>query len=82
MPVDGVSGATRSAGIQTLRFDNKKSTLAKLSAGNYKLVVEAVREEGGRELLKIPFSWPIKTALLAKIQGEHELGAITLELKP
>ncbi|MEO8000534.1 MAG: DUF2271 domain-containing protein [Arenimonas sp.] len=82
MPVDGISGATRSAGIQTLRFDNKKSVLAKLPDGNYKLVVEAVREEGGRELLKIPFSWPIKTAQIAKAQGEHELGAITLELKP
>ena len=82
MPVDGVSGATRSAGIQTLRFDNKKSVLAKLPAGNYQLVVEAVREEGGRELLKIPFSWPIKSSQKMKAQGEHELGAIALELKP
>lgn len=82
MPVDGVSGATRSAGIQTLRFDNKKSVLAKLPAGNYQLVVEAVREEGGRELLKIPFSWPIKSNQKLRAQGEHELGAIALELKP
>lgn len=82
MPVDGVSGATRSAGVQTLRFDNKKSLLAKLSPGNYQLVVEAVREEGGRELLKIPFSWPIKSKQKMKAQGEYELGAIALELKP
>jgi len=82
LPVDGISGATRSAGTQVLRFDDTKGVLAKLPAGNYSLVVEAVREEGGRELLKIPFSWPAKKARQLKAQGEHELGAIGLELKP
>ncbi|MGH8107501.1 MAG: DUF2271 domain-containing protein [Arenimonas sp.] len=82
MPVDGISGATRSAGVQILRFDNKKGVLAKLPAGKYTLVVEAVREEGGRELLKIPFVWPSKAAQKLKAQGQHELGAIALDIKP
>jgi hypothetical protein len=82
LPVDGMSGATRAAGTHVLRFNNKKGLLAKLPAGNYSLVVEAVREEGGRELLKIPFSWPNKTPQNLKVQGKNELGAITLEIKP
>lgn len=82
MPVDGMSGATRAAGTHVLRFNNKKGLLAKLPAGNYSLVVEAAREEGGRELLKIPFTWPSKTPQNLKVQGKNELGAITLEIKP
>lgn len=82
LPVDGVSGATRAAGTHVLRFDNKKGLLAKLPAGSYSLVVEAAREEGGRELLKIPFTWPSKTPQNLKAQGKNELGAITLEIKP
>ncbi|MGH8498800.1 MAG: DUF2271 domain-containing protein, partial [Methylococcales bacterium] len=30
MPVDGISGATRAAGVQTLSFNSKKGPLAKL----------------------------------------------------
>ena len=82
LPVDGVSGATRAAGTHLLRFDNKKGLLAKLPTGSYSLVVEAAREEGGRELLKIPFTWPSKTPQNLKAQGKNELGAITLEIKP
>lgn len=82
MPVDGVSGATRSAGVQVLKFNDKKGPFATLKAGNYSLVVEAVREDGDRELLKIPFAWPPKTAQQLKAQGEHELGVIGLEIKP
>ncbi|KFN43848.1 hypothetical protein N789_07835 [Arenimonas oryziterrae DSM 21050 = YC6267] len=82
LPVDGVSGATRSAGVQTLRFDDRKGVLAKLPPGDYTLVVEAVREVGGRELLKIPFTWPAKMPVQTAVQGEHELGTITLDLKP
>lgn len=82
MPVDGISGATRSVGTQVISFNDKKGPLAKLKPGNYSLVVEAVREDGDRELLKIPFAWPAKTALHKKVQGQHELGAIALDLKP
>jgi hypothetical protein len=82
LPVDGISGATRPAGTHVLRFDDKTGALAKLPPGNYTLVVEAVREVGGRELQKIPFTWPAKAPQKLKAQGEHELGAIGLELAP
>lgn len=82
MPVDGVSGATRAPGEQVLSFSSGKAPLATLPAGNYKLVVEAAREVGGRELLSLPFVWPPKKAETLNVKGKTELGAISLELKP
>ncbi len=52
------------------------------SRGGYQLVVEAVREAGGREALRIPFEWPIKAAQQGSAQGKTELGAISLTLNP
>jgi hypothetical protein len=82
LPIDGVTGATRAPGEQVLSFDSSSAALANLPAGNYKLVVEAAREEGGRELLELPFQWPTKQAQQAKAKGESELGAIVLDVKP
>ena len=36
--------------------------LAQLKPGQYAVVVEAAREVGGRELLRIPFQWPPQKA--------------------
>ncbi|ABR89879.1 Uncharacterized conserved protein [Janthinobacterium sp. Marseille] len=82
MPVDGLSGATRAPGEQQLSFNGAKSGLDKLPAGEYSLVVEAAREVGGRELIRVPFQWPPKTTQTAQVKGEHELGAVSIELKP
>lgn len=82
LPVDGVSGPTRPAGVQTLTFDDRNPQIAKLAPGDYTLVVEAVREVGGRELLKIPFRWPVTAAQSGTAQGSSELGAVSLSLKP
>lgn len=82
MPLDGVSGATRPVGEHGLSFSDSKAPLGKLPAGKYQLVVEAAREVGGRELVKVPFEWPPKSAQIQKVKGEHELGTITLDLKP
>jgi hypothetical protein len=45
-------------------------------------VVEAAREVGGRELLRVPFSWPPQQNAYHQAQGQSELGAITLKLTP
>jgi hypothetical protein len=82
MPLDGVSGATRAAGEQQLSFSSDKGPLAKLPAGDYILMVEAAREVGGREVVKVPIQWPPKAAHSARGKGESELGAITLDFKP
>ncbi|MNQ51174.1 hypothetical protein D3C85_651450 [compost metagenome] len=82
MPVDGVSGATRAVGKQNLSFNNADAPLKQLAPGEYRLVVEAAREVGGRELLRLPFSWPPQQAVSHGAQGNSELGQITLQLKP
>lgn len=82
MPIDGVSGATRPAGEHKLNFGAGKGPLVDLAPGDYVLMVEAAREVGGREVVKLPFQWPPKSAQNAKAQGSSELGAVSLELKP
>ena len=82
VPVDGVTGPTRPVGKHALTFTDKQPQLAKLPPGEYTLVVEAAREVGGRELVKIPFTWPAKAPQSGKAQGSTELGAVTLAVKP
>jgi len=81
LPIDGVSGATRAAGTQTLSFNGAKYGLDKLPAGDYKLVIEAAREAGGRELVRVPFSWPAKGKLAANAAGKEELGAVSIAVQ-
>ncbi|MFC4728707.1 DUF2271 domain-containing protein [Coralloluteibacterium thermophilus] len=82
LPVDGVTGATRPVGTHRLSFSDASGPLAGLAPGDYTLVVEAAREVGGRELLRLPFAWPPKAPETLAVQGESELGAIALELTP
>src|SRR5690606_28322214 len=80
MPVDGVSAATRAVGTHQLSYKGHEAPLKSLPAGDYNLVVEAAREVGGRELLRLPFTWP--QAGTASARGTSELGAISLTVKP
>lgn len=82
MPVDGLSGATRAPGEHQLRFQDAKVPLKALAPGEYQLVVEAAREVGGRELVRVPFQWPPKQPVSARAAGEHELGNVTIEVQP
>ena len=82
LPVDGVTGPTRPAGKHRLSFTDAQPQLKDLAPGQYTLVVEAVREVGGRELVKIPFTWPAKAPQSGKAQGSSEIGAVTLAVKP
>lgn len=81
-PIDGVSSATRAVGKHQLSFDSQNPVLSKLPAGDYQLLVEAAREVGGRELIKIPFTWPPQAEHTETAQGSTELGAIVLQVKP
>lgn len=82
MPVDGLSSPTRAPGTHQVRFDGAASLLKALAPGNYKLVVEAAREVGGRELVSLPFQWPAaKGPITADAKGSSELGAVKLSLK-
>ena len=81
LPADGISGATRPAGTQTLSFAAARAGLDKLPAGAYKLVVEAAREDGGRELVRVPFTWPAKGKETASAAGKEELGNVTVAIQ-
>lgn len=78
-PYDGVTGATRRPGMHKLVLQATEIE-QQLLAGNYKLMIEASREVGGREVLSLPFTWPVKTTLTVSAQGEHELGKVTLTI--
>ena len=81
LPVDGVSGPTRPVGVHTITVPAKTTELPPLAEGEYRLVVEASREVGGREMLKLPFKWDGKTAAEASSQGKTELGKIQFSIK-
>ena len=78
LPVDGLSGATRAAGSHSMNFAGATD---KLPAGDYKLVVEAAREAGGRELVRVPFTLPAKGKLAANAKGKEELGQVAIAVQ-
>jgi len=74
MPADGVSGATRAPGRQTITIPAAR--LAGLQPGQYNIVVEAARELGGRESVRVPFRWG--AANTGRATGSTELGAVSV----
>lgn len=82
VPVDAVTSATRAPGLHTLTFTAGKAPIDKLAAGDYTLFVEASREAGGREVVRVPLAWPPKEARTAGSKGQEELGNVTVQLKP
>jgi len=77
-PADGVTGATRAPGKHQVKFTAGKGPLGAVAPGQYTLVIEAAREVGGRELLRLPFTWPAKPGATVRASGQSELGPITL----
>jgi hypothetical protein len=81
LQMDGVSGATRTAGVQTLTIPAARAGLDKLPAGDYRLVIEAAREAGGRELVRVPFTWQPNGKVAASAAGKEELGAVSVAIQ-
>ncbi|RYF94203.1 MAG: DUF2271 domain-containing protein [Caulobacteraceae bacterium] len=77
--INGVSGPTKAPGKQQLIVPAAR--LADLKPGAYSLVVEAAREVGGREVVRIPFTWTARSGKGGSAKGASELGAITLTIK-
>ena len=80
VPLDGISGATRPVGEHSINVNSQ--TLASLPQGEYRVVVEAAREKGGHELVRIPFNLPATKTDTQKASGSEELGAVSLDIKP
>ncbi|MDP3406381.1 MAG: DUF2271 domain-containing protein [Brevundimonas sp.] len=73
LPIDGVTGPTRAPGRQTVTVSGAR--LSSLPAGQYNVVIEAAREQGGREVIRLPFTWG-GAANTASAAGTSELGAV------
>lgn len=80
LPANGVTGATKAPGTHKVSFTAGRGGMPALTAGQYTLVVEAAREVGGRELVRLPFTWNGSSAS-ARAQGKTELGLVTLSVK-
>lgn len=80
LPADGVSGATRAPGRQTVTVDS--AALKGLPAGQYSLVIEASREAGGHDLVKLPLSYSPAKPVTVSGKGDGELGDVRVAYKP
>lgn len=78
--VDAVSGATQKPGTYTLYWDGKDNQAQPLAAGQYTLLVEAAREQGGRSLVKQAFTLPAQGAVI-DIAAQGELGNISAQIR-
>ena len=74
LPADGVSSATKAPGRHAVTVSGAR--LSNLPAGDYVMVVEAARELGGREVVRVPFRWG--AANTARATGSTELGAVSV----
>ncbi|HWQ87560.1 DUF2271 domain-containing protein [Brevundimonas sp.] len=74
LPMDGVSSATKAPGRHAVAVPGAR--LRDLPAGDYVVVVEAARELGGREVVRVPFRWG--AANTARVTGSTELGAVSV----
>jgi hypothetical protein len=79
LPADGVSGATRAPGRHSIAFNANNTILRNLPAGQYVIAVEAARELGGREVVRVPIQWG-GAANDATAQGSSELGAVSVSV--
>lgn len=82
VPLDAVTSATRAPGLQVLNYVSGRAPLETLAPGEYTLLVEAAREGGGHEVVRLPLSWPPREAKSAAGKGQEELGNVSLQLKP
>lgn len=82
VPADGLTSATRAPGAHAIKFEDGHAALKALAPGEYQLIVEAAREVGGREVVKIPLHWPPEKGAALNAKGEHELGTVAVTVKP
>ncbi len=78
-PANGITGATRAPGAHKVSFS--RAQLGAAAPGQYMLVIEAAREVGGRELLRIPFTWPAKAGAGGRAAGKTELGPVSVAFR-
>ena len=79
LPADGITGATRAPGTHKLSFTAGKGGMPALTPGKYMVVVEAARENGGREVVRVPLNVTAAGGR-GSAEGQGELGAVSAVL--
>ena len=77
---DAVTGATRKPGIYTIRWNSKNNPT--IAAGDYWLCFEASREAGGRDFFRQKIQLGQSEAQTFQIDGDIELGQISISIQP
>lgn len=80
LPADGISGATRAPGTHRLTFTAGKGGMPALTPGKYSIAIEAARETGGREVVRIPLTIGANGAAKGSARGTAELGAVAVAI--
>jgi hypothetical protein len=79
LPIDGVTGPTRAPGLNGVALLGSNPLLRDVSHGEYCVVIEAVREEGAHELVRVPIQWDGQPHEY-KTKGDAEIGEITISI--
>lgn len=77
---DGVTGATRKPGRYRLTWDGRDAEGRVVPAGDYVLLIEAAREEGGRDLLRQAVTLGDQ-AQHFQLKGQGELGSVDIHIR-
>lgn len=81
LPADGISGPTHGPGSHALTIPGDSGVLAALAPGDYVLVAEVAREDGGREVLRAPFAWG-GAANTGEAEGDTEITRLRVSVAP
>lgn len=79
--VDGITSATRITGKYPLSFSATDDAQKELQQGKYTLFIEVVRENGGRAMIRQPFSLNGKEAAFT-LAATNETDKITFSVTP
>lgn len=81
LSADAVTGATRAPGVHSIALGGTLA-ITGLAPGAYDVVIEAVREHGGYDLVRLPLTWPAAGPKQQSAQGRQELGGVRLTVAP
>ncbi|WDS35076.1 DUF2271 domain-containing protein [Pseudoxanthomonas sp.] len=76
--IQGIARPTRMPGAYSVSWDGRDDTGLRVPPGDYLVQVEAARQDGGHELLTLPFQLDGHKAVQVQRTGVSEIGAITL----
>jgi len=77
---ESVTGATRSAGKYSLKWDGKDDSGKKVASGKYTIYIEAAREHGTYQLIKKEIEWNNKAAHI-DLPGGVEIISASLDYR-